>query len=172
MASIWDTPEGKLGKEGENWVLKWRRDAGIYVMPATDYSGTDGTHAPMIRTWREKIVLPDFYCAKGGVSWWDEAKSKSEPLKWRMHGGKLYHGIEKRQLGHYLRVNEITGLPVGLVVYEQCSGTYLYLKNFLHIEPVVLGNGRIKGGASDGAEMVNYARSDFKEIAHAPSKTN
>ena len=31
MASLWDTPEGKLGKEGENWVLKWRRDAGIYV---------------------------------------------------------------------------------------------------------------------------------------------
>ena len=164
MASIWDTPEGKLGKEGEEWVLEWRRKNNIYVMPATDYSGADGTKVPMIRTWNKNLILPDFYCAKNGASWWDEAKAKSNSLKWRMEGGREYHGIEERQLHHYQEVNQITGLPVGLVVYEKSTRTYLYLPNFLSIEPTYLGSGRIESGASTGTMMVNYPRDAFKEV--------
>ena len=163
MSTIWDTPDGKLGKEGEDAILALFRDKGIYVMPASDYNGKDGTVAPMIRTHRDNLILPDFYCAKSGRSWWVEAKAKSAPLHWRKTD-TLYHGVDTKQLNHYIHVCEITGLPMWLVVYEKPSGELLLLKDFLRREPVILGTGRIRGGRSSGVRMSNYKRTWFQEI--------
>jgi hypothetical protein len=170
MADFWDTPEGKLGKDGELAVLSWRRKSNTYVMPASEYSGKDDTRAPMICTLKERVILPDFLCAKNGRTWWDEAKAKSKALSWRNHGGKKYHGIEKRQYHHYRAIRRITGLPVGLIIYEKDTGTLLYLKDFLDRRPADLGCVRIRNGKSSGTHMVNWARDDFRIISSSGSK--
>jgi len=158
---IWSTPEGKLGRAAEEWLLRWLRQRKVFVMPASYYSGKDDTRAPMMRSAADAIVLPDMLCAKDGATWWIEAKAKARPLEWRKHGGAKYHGIERRHYNHYSAIVATTGLRVHLVVFEESTSTFLYLPDLAHARPVDLGSTRIETGKNAGTAMINFRRDDF-----------
>lgn len=97
---------------------------GYFVLPSYDYSGDDGNKSPRLQGDVAQYVVPDLDVSRNGKRMWVEVKTKSRPSIGR-RSGKPEHGIDGRHLSHYLKVQEITGCPVYVVVYETATGQVL-----------------------------------------------
>jgi hypothetical protein len=160
----WNDPEAKLGKDAENKLLIFLRKR-FLVLSARDYSGCDGTHAPMMISCDTKIILPDFMCAKDGRSWWVEAKAKTESILWRTgpYAGMNFHGIDQRQFDHYRDISVITGMRISLVVFDKSKNQFLYLEDLIGSDGVILGDGTMKKG-NQRIKMINFRVAEFENL--------
>jgi len=163
MGSFWDTKSGKLSIRGEDVYLGWMR-SGVFAWSARDYNGKDGSVAPMIKSATEGIVLPDFFCAWLGTSWWIEVKYKTIRLYWKNHSC-YYIGIESRLLSDYSRIAFETGLRCDLVVYCADVRKWFYLPDVPTVTPSDLGCEGIRTGDSAGTPMSNYYIEWFTEFS-------
>jgi hypothetical protein len=160
----WNDQDAKLGKDAENKLLIFLRKR-FLVLSARDYSGGDGTRAPMMISCDTKIILPDFLCAKDGRSWWVETKAKKEPIVWRTgkEAGGHFHGIEYRHYDHYKNISQITGMKISLVVFDKSVEKFLYLDNMTGSDGVILGDGMMKKG-NERIRMINFRVMEFEEL--------
>lgn len=113
-------PEFIMGRAAEEVVAAWYLSSGWGVH---DTSACDGPgFAPRIAFADYKLVLPDLLVFKGGDSRFVEVKAKDSASFTRMTN-RLEHGFEN--YGHYLRVQEVTGIKVQICIYEHTTDTML-----------------------------------------------
>lgn len=113
-----------FGRTGEQDVARVLQANGWYIVPSYDYSGTDRSKAPRLQGSLKSYVIPDLDVSREGERVWVEVKTKTEASFTRITG-RLEHGIPKRHAEDYLRVQEITGCRVFLVIVERSTGDYL-----------------------------------------------
>jgi hypothetical protein len=101
--------------------------------------------------------VPDLDISKDGVRRWAEVKTKAAATYTRVTG-RYEHGVPKRHYESYLKVQEITGCPVWLFVYEENTGTILCgrLDDLARVRREYVGDKMSRGG------MVFFPRSAFK----------
>lgn len=119
-----DSPEFLRGRNGEQIVARWLQERGWHIVPSYDYSGQLGDKAPRLQGAHVGYVIPDLDVAKDGMRFWAEVKLKKFPTLHR-NTNTLEHGISLRLYKNYLRVQSITGTPVGVFVLEEADGFLL-----------------------------------------------
>lgn len=150
-----------LGDRGQRLVAELLKDAGWYVLPSYDYSGSDGNKAPRMEGRLASFCVPDLDCAKAAKRVWVEVKTKTRPTFTRLTG-QDEHGIPLRHLEHYRRIEAETGTPVYLVIYELCS------QSLLSARLTSLGTGRLSLGSEkyQRGGMVYFPRDAFRLWRH------
>lgn len=157
--NIWDTPEGKLGRAGEDLIRKWLKDEGYFVVPA-GYIENGG--APMLEGWIRSHVLPDLMSFKNSKGTWVEVKTKTRPT-FNRNRNRMEHGIPARHWRDYLQVELETGITGALAVLEAGVG-HILLADLSGIKPsavIMDGTGTIK---AYGEPMVFFNNDSFTRI--------
>lgn len=155
-----DCPEFWRGRSGEKVVAALLNRRGFFVVPSYDYSGEDDK-APKMHGPDADHVLPDLDLARLGRRYWGEVKTKAEPTFHRLTG-RWEHGICLRLWREYWRVQEITGAPVYLFVYEESSGDVL-TRSLAKLDAAK----RVYAGGRMGRHgMVFFPRSAFHLLAN------
>jgi len=135
MISFESLPQTQMGFEGEKHIIKQLKDAGYWVFKCTDALDSDAREewekAPKIHGMNDSYIYPDVQVFKNQTPELVEIKTKSQPTYYRKRD-KNQHGINLRHYNSYLKVKEITGMPLWLVFYERCSGT-VYCGEISHI---------------------------------------
>ena len=141
------SPEFKKGRTGEQLIAGMLQKQGWYVIPSYDYSGEDGDKAPKLEGVDNAYPVPDLDISKGGSRRWAEVKTKAAATYTHITK-RLEHGIPKRHFESYLKVQEITGCPVSLFVYEEDTGEVLYgsLDELAKVKRDYAGGKMSKGG--------------------------
>lgn len=127
------------------------------MIPSYDYSGEDGNKAPKLHGAFTSFVIPDLDVAKDGRRIWIEVKTKTDATYTRITG-RMEHGIPLRHFESYKQVEEITGCPVYLVVYEVKSGEVLIGKLSILETVARYSRSRVMG------DMVFFPRDAFKVL--------
>ena len=78
------------------------------------------TKAPVLFSPAGLKVVPDVLVMRAGTIRWNEVKAKAVP-SWRYTHQRWEHGIDYALLTEYAEVEQYTGVPVYLVVFEQRS---------------------------------------------------
>jgi hypothetical protein len=101
-------PEFVYGEEGEHAVAGALMRRGLVVHPVYQYENHDSP--PMLYTIDGGFTLPDLMCF-GGQSpcMFAEVKRKNQWVRW---DGRRETGFNDRLYRKYLKVQELTGLPV------------------------------------------------------------
>lgn len=120
-----ETPQFKLGAEGEQIVKKLLLENGWLIIPSYAYTGPGQDKAPRMEGMNTFFVIPDLDICKLGRRRWVEVKTKTE-ASWTHVTQKFEHGIPLRHYYHYLEVQRATGCPVWLFVYELAAKILLY----------------------------------------------
>ena len=115
----------ELGRRCEIALSKSLKQREWYIIPSYDYTGKDQAKAPRLEGRLKGFVVPDLDVSRAGRRFWIECKYKSRPNPWRMHGGRLYHGLDTRHVNDYLRVQEITGCRVRICILERAGRAVL-----------------------------------------------
>jgi len=152
-----DTPEFLRGRNGEQLVAELVMRRGGFVIPSYDYSGSDNK-APRMQGLRDSHILPDLDVSKRGTRVWIEVKTKAAASYTRITK-RLEHGIHRRHWDEYRKVQQITGTPVWLVIYEEATGDVL-----AQAMDELDGCRREAKGMAPGG-MVFFPRDAFKVIA-------
>ena len=113
-----DTPEFKRGRAGERVVANALQRRGWFIVPSYDYTGQNGDKAPKMQGLNLSLVIPDLDAARRGKRFWVEVKTKARP-DFTRSTGQWEHGIAKRHLEHYRRVEIESGAPVWLMIVEE-----------------------------------------------------
>lgn len=107
----------KIGQTGEDVISCWFRSRGWSVLPVYPVV-EDANKGPRLYTAahnpQKELVAPDMLAMKGAKIQWLEAKRKSK-FAWYAKGGAWQTGIDRRLFDHYLKVSEVTQLPVWLL---------------------------------------------------------
>jgi hypothetical protein len=158
-----------FGRAGERLVASFLQREGCGVLPAYDYTGSDGKKAPRLMYEHNGLVVPDLDAAKKGARRWVEVKTYSHSPEFRAHGIQI-HGIKRRHYDDYLAVEEETGNPVYLSVLEVCSGELLVAK----LRPLTVYWCMCKTckprGESVRGHNVYFDRSEFRVWTRFPEK--
>lgn len=110
------------GLAGELVVAHFLQKKGWAVFHA---AGVNGEGAPLLRSDRRRSdPVPDLDVSRDGARLWVEVKTKTKAVLQRSRG-QYRHGIERRKLEAYWRVQETTGTPCYLVFYELLSTLFL-----------------------------------------------
>ena len=163
QASFRDDPKFNMGRTGEKTVAEILQRRGWYIIPSYDYSGEDGDKAPKLHGAFNSYVIPDLDASKEGLRIWVEVKTKTAATYTRITR-RLEHGIPYRHFRSYREVEQITGCPVYLVVYEIETGEVLagrlveLEKNARYSDSTVMG------------KMIFFPRDVFKVMARLNEK--
>ena len=151
-----ETEKFKRGHSAELMVSELLQRRGWYVIPSYDYAGDDHNKAPKLQGERAAYVIPDLDAAKNGQSRFVEVKAKAQATYHRK-SERFEHGIPLRHFTHYLKVQEITGRSVWLVVYEEDTGDVLQgkLDDLAQFKRIYEGDKMSRGG------MVFFPRDKF-----------
>ena len=156
MPTLRESQEFKRGRSGEKAIAGFLKSRGCFIVPSYDYSGEDGNKAPKMEGEHFSFVIPDLDVANGGKRFWAEVKTKWEATLHRK-SQTWEHGISLRHYRHYQRVEQETGAPVWLFVFEERSGEILAAKLSC------LGPPRIYDGGKMGRDgMAFWPRDQFK----------
>ena len=155
-----DRPEFIRGRRGEQTVAEHLKGHGWYVVPSYDFSGDDGEKAPKLIGLSDGFAIPDLDVSRAGRRAWCEVKTKASATLHRA-SGRLEHGISTRLLRAYLRVQEITGCPVFLVVIEEDTGAMIRGRLDVLMEHVRYYTGEQMGRGG----MAFFLRGDFERLA-------
>lgn len=161
--SFRESDEFIRGRTGEHIVATELQLKGWYVVPSYDYSGEDNNKAPKLQGAIASYVLPDLDLSKEGMRRWGEVKTKAEPT-FTIMTQQFDHGIDRRHYEQYLKIQRITGTPVFLFIYEECSGDILYLSLNSLDEYKRFSSRMGRGG------MVFWPRDKFKKLCTVPKK--
>ena len=115
-----DTKAYKLGKMGEDKVIKYLQERGWYVVPSRDYNkASTGQKAPCLQGRLKGYVLPDLDASHPSKEKrrWIEVKTREVSPRFRNHGFST-HGIAARHYQDYRAVHGITKAEVWLLIYE------------------------------------------------------
>jgi hypothetical protein len=107
----------QFGLEGELTFERMARALGLHTIAQYDYIDNGEPKGPRMHGRLENYVLPDFDVLGNGARLYAEVKRKSVPT-WHRNSKQWQHGISYRHYQHYLKVEEISGTPVFLVVIE------------------------------------------------------
>lgn len=108
-------PREGIGAQGEAIVRKWLKRQGYLILPA---SLIKDTGAPMLTGEQIKAILPNNLTWKDGQPGWVEVKTKSCATKHVNPPQRWEHGLPLRHWNAYLKVQELTGIPVSLAILE------------------------------------------------------
>lgn len=104
-----------IGVQGEAIVREWLKRQGYVILPA---SLIEDTGAPMLTGERIKAILPNNLTWKEGKPGWVEVKTKSFATEHKKPPHRWEHGLPLRQWNAYLKVQELTNIPVSLAIVE------------------------------------------------------
>lgn len=101
----------------------WLEADGYAVTPLGEATGnTDRSQAPLTRVGGELLRSPDFSAIKAGTTAFWEVKSRAraavDPLT-----GESQHWIDKAAFTDYLKISDLTGTAVWIVLYEAPTAT-------------------------------------------------
>lgn len=119
------TTEYKLGHDGELVIKQLLIDNGWLVIPSYAYTGKGNDKSPRLEGMNCFYVIPDLDVCKAGTRRWIEVKTKSKADFTRLTQ-RFEHGIPLRHYRHYFDVQDATGCPVWLFVYELNTKSILY----------------------------------------------
>ncbi|MBA7529735.1 hypothetical protein ES705_21934 [subsurface metagenome] len=108
-------PREDIGAQGEAIVREWLKRRGYFVLPA---SLIDEGGAPMLTGQHIKAILPNNLTWKEGQPGWVEVKTKSDATEHLEPPHRWEHGLPLRQWNAYLKVQEVTKIPVSLAILE------------------------------------------------------
>lgn len=147
------------GEFGEKTIKKGFMAKGWYVIPTANIKD-DG--APMAKTDRNCIILPDLQISGKGFSRWVEVKTKTKAAYLRIE--KEYkHGICKRQYEHYKAIEGETGIPIWLVIWELETQEILIAPLNYLIHPQILSPEKSRMSFCEHG-MVFFRKNDFESI--------
>lgn len=111
MATIQKSFELKLayGKEGEHEVGEYFTGLNYSILPL--YQFNDDI-APKLYTANTTVTAPDLFVFGNGKYFWVEVKTKN---RWIKYLNSIETGCNERHYLEYLKISEITGLPVYLL---------------------------------------------------------
>ncbi len=144
------------GAMGEMLVRSLLKNAGVFVIPSSDYH-PDGGGAPMAQGRDDRIVLPDIDAMKDGHRFWVEVKTRKHASYTRCTG-RLEHGFPLVDYGHYQRIQREAGATIYICIYEVSTGDVLVasIDRLDEVKRIYTGNKMNHGG------MVFFPRSSFK----------
>jgi hypothetical protein len=119
------TPEFLKGSNGEQVIKNLLIQNGWLVIPSYAYTGPGDDKAPRMEGMNTYFIIPDLDICKLGTRRWIEVKTKEKPIFTRITQ-RFEHGIPLRHYYHYFEVQEASGCPVWLFVYEKQAGAILY----------------------------------------------
>lgn len=108
-------PREDIGKQGEAIVREWLKRLGYFVLPS---SLIEEGGAPMLTGQRLKVILPDNLTWREGQPGWVEVKTKSCATEHKNPPHRWEHGLSLRHWNAYLKVQELTNIPVSLAILE------------------------------------------------------
>lgn len=108
-------PRKDIGTQGEAIVREWLKGRGYFILPS---SLIEQGGAPMLNGGDIKAILPDNLTWKEGQPGWVEVKTKSDASEHKNPPHRWEHGLPLRHWNAYLKVQEITKIPVSLAVLE------------------------------------------------------
>ncbi len=155
------SPEFQQGCTGERRVAEELQRRGWYIVPSYDYSGADGDKAPRLQGLKISYVIPDLDGAKLGERRWFEVKTKTAATFTRV-SQRHEHGISRKHYESYKRVEQITGTPVWLVIYELSTDEILWCPLDRLPTPRVSTMRKL---GDPGEDMVYFPRSAFRQLA-------
>lgn len=122
---IQDTLIFRQGRELEQEIARQMKQRGYSVMRCYDLD-VDGKHkAPMLEGPYKGLRLPDLQVSFFGKTDWRECKRKSQAT-YTYSAGEYEHGFGLRCYRDYVAVQEISGLPVYLMIGERSTGEILF----------------------------------------------
>lgn len=150
------TASFRRGREGEAAVARYLQKQGWFIVWTCDFSAGD-TKAPELEGESDRYVLPDLCCYRGGERMWAEVKTRQESTIHKA-SRRVEHGFSFRHYQHYKRIEEITGTPVVVFVFEVDSGQLLF-RRLRNLTP----NMRVyEGSAMDRGGTAFFLRDDFR----------
>lgn len=122
MAGMYDVDsyEAMLGRSAEVAITRRLSETGVHVVPTHAFlNNNEKTTAPMMRTADGELrVLPDLLCfPEGGEPYWLEVKARTYP-KWSAQLDRWEHGVDMRRIIDYSAVEEKSGFPVHVALFE------------------------------------------------------
>lgn len=162
QTSFRETEEFQRGRAGERLVADYLQRKGWYVIPSYDYSGEE-EKAPRLEGLSEYHVVPDLDVSRDGERRWAEVKTKTAATFTHITQ-QLEHGVAKRHFENYQRVQEITGCPVYVFIYEEQSGALLVACLDSLAVHESRRESRMKKGGCRQEQMIYFARSAFTEV--------
>ena len=114
-----DTEEWRIGDIAQRRWCAHLADRGALVLPTHELEdNAPGTKAPMLLAGESLMVAPDALVFYPGGAMWYEIKAKSRPDKYRIKN-RWEHGIDYANAMEYRAVQDRSGLPVVIVLYEE-----------------------------------------------------
>ena len=153
-----ETSVFKRGSAGERLVAALLQSRGWFILPAYDYSGEGGNTAPRLQGELAGYVAPDILAARNGKCIWVEVKTK-EHADYTRVTDRMEHGFSLRHLEAYRGIQEITGIPVWLAIYEEDTGDIRMERIDSLPEPRITD---MKKGALNEGKMAYFAQAAFK----------
>ncbi|MCF6376419.1 ATP-dependent helicase [Nocardioides KLBMP 9356] len=148
----------------------WLEADGYAVTPLGEATGnTERSQAPLTRVAGEWLRSPDFSAIKAGATAFWEVKSRSRASVDSLTG-ESQHWIDRAVFSDYVRIYDVTGTPVWVVLYEAPTATTpgRWLQTDVgHLREV--GSDEVRRGAS-GQEVAAWVWpvSAMQEIAGPP----
>jgi len=107
--------KGEIGKKGEGIVRSWLKKQGYIILPS---SLIEEGGAPMLTGEHIKAILPNNLTWKEKQPGWVEVKTKSFATLHEKPPHRWEHGLPLQHWNAYLKVQELTNIPVSLAVLE------------------------------------------------------
>ena len=114
MFNVKDEDIKILGEIGEKVAREITKREGWYVLPAS-LSGS--SKAAMFDSLNEKIILPDNFESKNGLSRWLEIKTKTV-ASFSTKDKEWEHGLPLRHWNSYMQIQKKSGVPGFLGIIE------------------------------------------------------
>lgn len=107
-----------LGKKGEEILKEILLKHAVYVIETRDFFKTDQKYkGPSLWGLDDSFVLPDFEAIKNANCVFVESKLK-RAISFFVKDRLQQHGINTRHYLHYMKVSELSGLDIWIVVIE------------------------------------------------------
>lgn len=148
----------KRGRNGEEVVAQLLMENGWHIIPSYDFTGDDANKAPRLKGKGSHFAIPDLDISRDGERLWAEVKTKEKP-DWYRKGQAWVHGMSLRLWNGYKRVQEITGTPVWIYVYEEESGWVIRQL----LDRLAIGAREYIGTKMGQDGMVFFERDSFRE---------
>lgn len=132
MTRFRDKPEYQRGVDFEKALSRYLQKLGWGVLPVYDYSGAEDKAPVMHCGSSEGLILPDFFIAKAGKTFWAEAKRKDH-ADYTWITGHHETGINRRPYEHYCAVKKLSGIDVYLFFGHEAEDSVRYVEVDKHI---------------------------------------
>lgn len=153
-----DLETWQRGHTAELNIAELMTRLGWQVNPTYNYTGAEDNKAPRsLARGGPEYVLPDLQVWRSREMRWVEVKSKASANPRRV-GNFLEHGIDKRHWDDYVAIDQTSGAPVYLCVFEENTG-HILIATVAHLAASAPREGMLHGNR--GSLMINWRRSSF-----------